>query len=53
MSKEEKRKIKRFLRQTLPDLFALRREELSDDEADKEEEEVSSHIAQPLDLPAA
>ncbi len=32
MQKDEKARVKRLLRQTLPDLFGLDREELSEDE---------------------
>ncbi len=41
ISKEEKRRIKKFLKQTLPDLFGMQRETLSDDE-DDDENDVST-----------
>ena len=38
IQKDEKTKIKRLLRQLLPDLFGLDREELSDDEEEPSED---------------
>ncbi|XP_041355634.1 paired amphipathic helix protein Sin3a-like isoform X2 [Gigantopelta aegis] len=42
--KEDKRKIKQLLYQTLPDLFFTQRSELSDDEADKDEDMDTDEI---------
>ena len=44
ISKEEKRRIKKLLKQTLPDLFGMQRETLSDDEDDDENDVSTCHL---------